>query len=124
MQIYGRDVHFKRTVGATCEIEQFAPDGDVARIREYFSDAVKFSESMGVCARIMCALNKGYIQSQKYSGEECDEKPVTYDELMTLEESAFMDLFMEALDAYSREKPQIETEPVKKTEKAAKSPKK
>lgn len=123
MQIYGREVHFKRTVGANFEVAKLSPDNDPSKLGEALTSG-DFMMSMDVGAKFMCALNKGYIQSQKFAEGGCDEKPLTYEELMTLDDREFVELLSEATEAYTGEKPEIETEPVKKTEKAVKAVKK
>lgn len=123
MQIYGREVHFKRTVGANFEIAQLSPDHDPTKLSEVLRSS-DFLMSMDVGAKFICALNKGYIQSQKFAEGGCDEKPLTYEELMTLDDRELIELLSEATKAYTGEKPEIETEAVKKTEKVAKTAKK
>lgn len=109
MQIHGREIHFKRNMLANCKISDIV-GGDTGRFGEIFNSMT--SESIKKAAAFVCALNEGYIYSQKYEDPSFDESPITVGEILTLDESDYKMLLLEAIEAYTGEKPTIETEPM------------
>lgn len=116
MKVYGRDIKFKRTIQATCEVASLCKDGDAKNLDKLFDG--KYQVSQVTAARFMVALSNGYETSQSYIKADYEPHPLTEGEALSLTEEEFDALFMEALDAWSGEKPTIETEEPKGKKKA------
>lgn len=123
MKVNGREVHFMRTVLATCEVARRCKDGDIKNIGILFKGAT--DKIIVETAHFMAALSSGYEKSQKFANPAYEEKPLTFEECMSLDEDTFMALFDEAQKVWAGEKPTVETVPVKekgkKKEKAEQS---
>lgn len=114
MVVFGKERRFLLTVGASAEIAELCPDGDLSRLSEVLS--APYVQSMQSIARIIVALNKGYEQRQKFNGEEYND-PLTVDMVMSLDTDEVRELQREALSAFRRDtKTTIKTESKKKTE--------
>ena len=110
MEIYGRTVGFKRTVGATCDISEMAPDGDLNRLDAELLQSSSLKTSQETAAKIIVALSKGYETSAKFADPSHESRPLTVEELFSLPEETFQGLFREAMEAWTGEKITIETE--------------
>lgn len=110
MIINCREVKFMRTMGANAEIADLAPNGDMSKLGEMIQG---FSgEAIRTTAKFICALNRGYIDNQKFIEPSYDAKPLSPPEVLSLPEKDYLVLVKEALDAYTHEVPKIETEPI------------
>ena len=119
MRVNGRDVKFLRTVSATCKIAELCPDGDITNAGRLFEGS--YQDSQKTTARFYEALSRGYEENRKFKDPDYEPNPLTAEEAMTLTEEEFAKLFKEAVEAYTGEKVTVETEPVKKQKKTAKS---
>lgn len=113
MELNGREIHFRRTVLATCEIADMCPGGDINRLLELFQSS--YSTSQTACAKFMYYLHKGYEMTQAVSkGEKADPVPIEAFLLMDMDD--FGTLFHEALDVYTNDAKQtVEVAEPKKT---------
>lgn len=116
MEIHGREVTFKRTVGANCAIEKyFEPSGgfDLKRISEG-----SYSEQQTNAAFIMEELSKGAEEAAFWDaynrGETYMVHPLTRDEAMTLSNEEFNALFVEALKVWASASPTVKAKPAEK----------
>ena len=119
MKIYGREIRFRRTVGATCDIADLCPDKDISRIGEVMNGGTTRSQFRAMCG-FVAALNKGYVDWQRFvnagtvvmGGEEKKfPDPLTFDELSTLSPEELADLFKEAMGVFNEDgKTTVETE--------------
>lgn len=116
MIINGRDIRFRRTVKATCEIADICPQGDISKIDELF--AGKYQSSQINSAKFMAILSQGYEMSQKFADPDYKPNPLTEEEVMYLSEEDFNSLFSLAVSAWLGEKPTVETKPQKGKKKA------
>lgn len=113
MKINGYDYHFLLTVGASADIADLCPDGDMANLTQLLDGG--FSQSIGATAKLIAALSKGYEDAQKFAVEGYEPHYLTVGEIMTLTQSQFTDLQREAVEAFTESrKTTVEAEPSKK----------
>lgn len=117
MQINGREVHFLRTVMACCKIADICEDGDIANGKKLFSGS--YQESQRNSAKFIAILSEGYEENKKFREAGYEPRPLTEEETLNLTDDEFQECFMEAYQAYTAEKPTVETEPVKGKKKEA-----
>ena len=117
MMIHGREVHFRRTVWATCEISKLCPGRDLARLAEAMGD--NFADNMEVTARIAEILSRADAEARSWEEHNFDavNMALTAEELMTLDLAEFVSVTTEAMAAFNRDaETTVEAEPVKKTD--------
>lgn len=113
MQIYGRDVGFRFTVGASAKISDLCPGGDITRLGEVLEG--QYGQVTRDTAAIMVALSEGYEQARSFEVPGHEPDPLTVDELFSLRPSEFNALQLAALAAWAEDsKPTVEVEPEKK----------
>ena len=64
MQVYGREVGFRFTVGASAKIADLCPDGDIERLGELLDGS--YGQVSRDTAAIVVALSEGYEQAQRF----------------------------------------------------------
>lgn len=113
MQIYGREVGFRFTVGASAKISDLCPDGDITRLGEVLEG--QYGQVTRDTAAIMAALSEGYEQALSFEAPGHKPDPLTVDELFSLRPSEFNALQQAALASWAEDrKPTVEVEPEKK----------
>lgn len=113
MQIYGREVGFRFTVGASVKISGLCSDGDISRLGEVLEG--QYGGVARDTAAIIAALSEGYEQAKAYEVPGYKPRPLTVDEVMTLRVDEFNALQQAALAAWTEDsKPTVEVEPEKK----------
>lgn len=113
MQIYGREVGFRFTVGASAKISDLCPDGDITRLGEMLEG--QYGQVTRDTAAILAALSEGYEQALSFEAPGHKPDPLTVDELFSLRPSEFSALQQAALAAWAEgSKPTVEVEPEKK----------
>lgn len=113
MQIYGREVGFRFTVGASAKISDLCPDGDITRLGEVLEG--QYGQVTRDTAAIMVALSEGYEQARSFEVPGYTPDPLTVDELFSLRPSEFSALQQAALASWAEDsKPTVEVEPEKK----------
>ena len=113
MQIYGREVGFRFTVGSSAKISDLCPDGDITRLGEVLDG--QYGQITRDTAAIMAALSEGYEQARSFEVPGHEPNPLTVDELFSLRPSEFNALQREALASWAEDrKPTVEVEPEKK----------
>lgn len=113
MQIYGREVGFRFTVGASAKISDLCPDGDITRLGEMLDG--QYGQVTRDTAAILAALSEGYEQALSFEAPGHKPDPLTVDELFSLRPSEFSALQQAALAAWAEDsKPTVEVEPEKK----------
>lgn len=114
MIIRGREIKFLRTVLATCEIADLCPDGKISKIGAIFNGTdAKVTRNE---AEMIHALNKGYETNKKFEDPEHEVNVISIDEILSLTNDQFNQLFAEAVAAFQSEIPTVEVED-KKTKK-------
>lgn len=99
MVIHGREITFKRTVLANCEIADLCPNGDIEKIDKVIN--TKYAESQRAAAAIMAALSKGAEMARKYEEPGYTMRPLTAEEAMLLDNDEFNSLFTEAWNVFT-----------------------
>lgn len=113
MQIYGREVGFRFTVGASAKISDLCPDGDISRLGEVLEG--QYGGVARDTAAIIAALSEGYEQAKAYEVPGYKPQPLTVEEVLTLRMDGFAQLQQAALTAWMEDsKPTVEVEPEKK----------
>jgi hypothetical protein len=113
MQIYGREVGFRFTVGASAKISDLCPDGDITRLGEVLEG--QYGQVTRDTAAIMAALSEGYEQARSFEVPGYKPQPLTMEEVLTLRMGEFAQLQQAALTAWAEDsKPTVEVEPEKK----------
>lgn len=113
MKIYGREVGFRFTVGASAKISDLCPDGDITRLGEVLEG--QYGQVTRDTAAIMAALSEGYEQALSFEAPGHKPDPLTVDELFSLRPSEFNALQQAALAVWAEDsKPTVEVEPEKK----------
>ena len=113
MQVHGREVGFRFTVGASDKISDLCPDGDISRLGEVLEG--QYGRVARDSAAIIAALSEGYEQAIAFETPGYRAQPLTVEEIMALRMSEFAGLQTAALAAWSEDsKPTVEVEPAKK----------
>lgn len=113
MQIYGREVGFRFTVGASAKISDLCPDGDISRLGEVLEG--QYGKVARDSASIIAALSEGYEEACAFEIPGYKPQPLTVKEVLTLRMDEFAQLQQAALTAWMEDsKPTVEVEPEKK----------
>lgn len=113
MQIHGREVGFRFTVGASAKISDLCPDGDISRLGEVLEG--QYGRVARDSAAIIAALSEGYEQACAFENPGYKPQPLTVGEVLTLRMGEFAQLQQAALAAWTEDsKPTVEVEPEKK----------
>lgn len=113
MQVHGREVGFRFTVGASAKISDLCPDGDISRLGEVLEG--QYGRVARDSAAIIAALSEGYEQARAFEIPGYKPQPLTVEEVLTLRMDEFAKLQLAALTAWMEDsKPTVEVEPEKK----------
>lgn len=121
MQVHGREVGFRFTVGASAKISDLCPDGDISRLGEVLEGG--YGKLVRDTAAIIVAMSEGYAAALAFEtfgradigGDWKPPRPLTVDEVLSLRNSEFVKLQQAALAAWKEDsKPTVEVEPEKK----------
>lgn len=108
MNINGREIKFLRSVGATMDIADLCPNGDISKIQSLFTG--KFRDAQINTAKFIIALNNGYENAKKYEDENYIPNPLKLEELINMPHEIFNDLLTEATEEFSKIDRTVETE--------------
>ena len=105
----GKEIGFKRTVGAISEIAKLAPGGNIERLGEIFSE-----NDMGTTiesgAHFLAILNKWYEKSLVFTEQGYKPEPIPADWFMMLDMNDYMELLNKAMKQFEEDNnPTIET---------------
>lgn len=113
MQVHGREVGFRFTVGASAKISDLCPDGNINRLGEALEG--HYGKVARDSAAIIAALSEGHEQARSFEEPGYKPRPLTAEEVMTLRMDEFSRLQQAALAAWMEDsKPTVEVEPEKK----------
>ena len=121
MQVHGREVGFRFTVGASAKISDLCPDGDISRLGEVLEGG--YGKVVRDTAAIIVAMSEGYAAALAFDtfgradigGDWKPPRPLSVDEVLSLRNSEFVKLQQAALAAWMEDsKPTVEVEPEKK----------
>ena len=116
MIINGRDIQFRRTVKATCDVADICPEGDVKNLDKLFEG--KYQNSQAKAAKFMAILSEGYEMGKKFADPTYRPNPLTEEEALYLSEDDFNSLFSIAVNEWTGGTPTVETKPTKSKKKA------
>ena len=115
MVVLGKDIKFRRSVQANCEIADICPNKDINKFNELING--NYPTAQKAAATFIVALNRAHEDYANYIDPAHEPDPVSIREIMMLDNEQFNDLFMEALKVFADDgKTTVETEPLKKTE--------
>lgn len=121
MEIYGREVHLARTVGAEAEISEMCKDGNIANLTEFLFSSSVPSRTIRNTARFIAALSKAGESKMSFEDITYTPEPLSTDEILTLSTEEFMALQAEAMKVFIGDaKTTVEAEPSKKRKATAK----
>ena len=115
MKIFDEDYGFMLTVGASAEIADLCPDGDLNRMNELLQG--RFSQTINFTAKFIQAMAKGFDDAKRFAGEEVTHKPLTAEMVLALPSNVFKDVQAAALAAFRGDtETTVEVAPSKKRE--------
>ena len=116
MKIFGHEYGFAMTVGASAEIADLCPDGDLSKIGELLSGE-RFGETAMAGASIITALARAHDSVKRFEGEEVNHPTLTVEMLFALPQATYMEAMSEAMSAFRQDmQTTVEVEPSKKKE--------
>ena len=117
MGINGKERGFLLTIGASAEISELCPQGDLSRLGEVFNQS--YAKQIRITARLIAAMSRGYENQKHYEDPSYEPDALTVDEIMTLDTQMFQELTHEVMQKFgSDQQPTVETE-AKKNEVSA-----
>lgn len=116
MKIHGREVTFKRTVWANCELNTYA-NGSMEQLEK--SLEADYVTSQMTSAKIIAVLSKAAEMAKKYEEPNYEPNPLTEEEALTLSGEEFSKAFAEAIKAWTGEQPSVVAVPKKTGKKTA-----
>lgn len=115
MKIFDDEYGFMLTVGASAEIADLCPDGDLNRMGELLEG--RFSDTVNFTASFIVAMAKGFDDARRFSGQEITHRPLTKEMLLSLPSDVFKDVQAAALAAFKGDtETTVEVAPSKKRE--------
>ena len=115
MEIFGHDYKFSLTVGASAEVAELCPGGDLTKIGEALRG--RFADTIEITARFIVALAAGYDAAQAFAGKPVEHPPLTVEMLKALPIADFKAVQAAAMASFQGDtKPSVEVEPSKKKE--------
>lgn len=114
MIIHGRERGFALTIGATIEIAEFCPNGDIGKIGDAITRGGYARQMTNIC-KLIVALNKGYEEKRAFEEAGYTPDPLTEAEVRSLTTAELMALQAEAMAAFAHDSvTTVETKPSKK----------
>ena len=115
MKIFDEEYGFMLTVGASAEIADLCPDGDLNRMGEVLQG--RFSQTINFTASFIEAMAKGFDDAERFAGHSVTHKPLTADMVKALPSNVFKDVQAAALAAFRGDtETTVEVAPSKKEE--------
>ena len=114
MIIDGKERGFALTIGATIEIAEFCPNGDISKIGDAISRGGYARQMANIC-KLIVALNKGYEERRAFEEAGYIPDPITEQEVRSWTTKDLTELQGEAMAAFAQDsKTTVETKPPKK----------
>lgn len=119
MRIYGKDYHFRLTVGASVKLARLCPEDDITKIGQVMSGS--YPQMVETTAKMAAIMSEADELARRYeAGLTADPAaihPLTEGMVLSLSDADFLALQREVFEAYRGDaKPEVEEEPVKKKE--------
>ena len=116
MNIFGHEYGFMLTVGASEEISELCPDGDLSRLGEALEGS--YSKTIGMVVKMVLSMSRAYDLARAFEGHPVDHPGLTAEMLKALPQSKFLAVQNEAMAAFRGDtKTTVEVEPSKKKDK-------
>ena len=115
MTIQGREPRFRMTVGASAEIAKLCPGGDISRIGEVVGNSTNYADNIDFIVKFLAVMSKWGEIAAAYEEKDYKPKPLTENELYSLDMETLTQLQNEAFAVYIGDvAPTVEAEPEKK----------
>ena len=113
MIVHGKERNFMLTVGASAEIADLCPGGDLGRIEEVLNGS--FSSTIKTTAKMVAAMSFGYEQARSFDEPGYKPDPMSEEEVLSMSYPEMKELQEIVYSAFkaAMEKT-VETEPSKK----------
>lgn len=98
MNIHGREVGFKLTVGAAIDISKLCPNGDLTKIATIMDCG--YDAALMANVTIAAAMSNGYENAKRFEEPGYKPNPLTVDEILSLDANTLSDLLNEALSVF------------------------
>lgn len=113
MKIFGEEYGFALTVGASAEIAEMCPNGDIKRIGEILDG--RYSQTLKFLVSFIVAMAKGYDAQKWVQGEDITHRPLTEEMVLALPNDVFKEVQSAAFEAFHADmKTSVEVAPSKK----------
>ncbi len=113
MILHGREVDFKMTVMAAGQIAKLCPKGQIKYLPKVLSGDVTDYDRILNTAKIIVYMSEGYENNKKFEDPEYQTRPLSLDEVLSLEAAEFNALQTLALKRFQGKR-EVESEPPKK----------
>lgn len=102
IEVNGREINFKYSVGACIELARLCPEGDISNLMAYLNDneAGRRAENR---MRFVCILSLMGEKAAAFETPGYRPQPLTYEEVASLTLDEFAAVFNAAVDAYGRD---------------------
>lgn len=100
MQIHGREIGMKLTIGATLEIAKLTPNQSIDELGKVL-DSASFADQLEIFVKLIAAMSKGYEQSKRFEDPGYVPSPLTEAEILSLDMPALNQLQAMAFAAYN-----------------------
>ena len=109
MIINGKERNFLLTVGASAEIADMCPLGDLSRLGELFTQ--DYGKQVRTTARLIEAMSRGYENQKHYEDPNHEPDALSFNEIMALDTATFQAVAHEVMQKFTLDqKPTVETE--------------
>lgn len=112
MELNGKEIKFRRTVGAQIAVAEICPDRDPNRLQEVLSG--DYANGQRAAMDFILALHDANEMVESIRDPEHEEVPLTREELLCMDDEAFTALFVEAYTAWAGSVPTMATKPTSK----------
>ncbi len=99
MQIHGREIGFRLTIGATLEIAKLTPHESIEEIGELIEHST-FAGQMHLIVKFIAAMSRGYEEAKRFEDPTHTPRPLTEDEVLSLDMQTLTALQAAAFAAY------------------------
>lgn len=113
MNIFGNEYGFMLTVGASEEVSELCPNGDLSRLGEVLQGSYK--STIDTVTKMVIAMAKAYDNYMAFEGHPVDHPALTAEMLKALPQDKFIAVQNEAMAAFRGDTATtVEVEPSKK----------
>ena len=113
MVINERERGFLLTIGASVEISELCPQGDLSRLSEVFDQP--YAKQVTATAKMISAMSRAYESAKHFEDPSYEPVPLTVNEILALDPGTFQELTAEATRKFiADQKTTVEVEESKK----------